>query len=699
MRLHTPRKTLRRSSIWCALVCTAFTWLFNWLPELAEPWRNFSYDFPFALKSEPPPQDVVIIYLDEKTYADLGQTPTRFDRKLYAPVLDHLTRSGARLVLMDLYFSPEDSGASDAILADAIRRNGRVVLVNEKDEASHREVTVSYHRPPSRVFLEAGATNGISRLILGRALIPRQVDQGTSDEPGVVWVAAAKAGLPITQRASEPDNSFFLRFYSPPQTLRSVSFSDVTGQPSQMFSNRYAFIGSLPTIRPAQTITDQFYAPRMQSDQAFLPGVEALAVSFLNLLREDGLRRIAPSKEMALMLCLAAVIGGAMVWFRPWWAAAVSVLLVLGIGWFSCTLVWKTLVWWNWTWVVSGIVPAALLWSLLTNTRVLKREKDEMEITLTRTIAEAEQTRMQLEASKASASVAKASPVPPPSSPPSPSPIPVPPPTGPPVLADHSLLKCVGRGGYGEVWLARNALGLLHVIKIIHRRNFTDAAPYEREFRGIQKFMPVSRSHPGFVHVLHAGRNDELGFFYYVMEAGDDERTAQAIDPDNYAPKTLGSELRRAGPLTGKQCIELGSALADALHHLHQQQLIHRDVKPANIIYVAGKPKLADIGLVTRIESTDADVSRLGTEGYMAPEGPGTASSDVYSLGKVLYEACMGLDRRRFPELPTALYDAPDSELRMMLNRTILRACEPRPEDRYQTAEELAADLRLILSP
>ena len=75
-------------------------------------------------------------------------------------------------------------------------------------------------------------------------------------------------------------------------------------------------------------------------------------------------------------------------------------------------------------------------------------------------------------------------------------------------------------------------------------------------------------------------------------------------------------------------------------------------MKPSNIIFVNGVPKLADIGLVTGVDATR---SYVGTEGFAPPEGPGTPQGDLYSLGKVLYEAATGKDRQEFPELPTLL--------------------------------------------
>src|SRR2546426_1740187 len=88
-------------------------------------------------------------------------------------------------------------------------------------------------------------------------------------------------------------------------------------------------------------------------------------------------------------------------------------------------------------------------------------------------------------------------------------------------IPDHQLFECIGRGSYGQVWLARNVMGSLRAIKVVWRSAFPDREPFERELKGIQKFEPISRSHPGFVHVLHVGHNSEEGYLFYVMELGD----------------------------------------------------------------------------------------------------------------------------------------------------------------------------------
>ncbi len=128
---------------------------------------------------------------------------------------------------------------------------------------------------------------------------------------------------------------------------------------------------------------------------------------------------------------------------------------------------------------------------------------------------------------------------------------------------------------------------------------------------------------------------------------------------------------------------------------LHRSGLIHRDVKPSNIIFVNGVAKLADIGLVTDLSEAQ---SFVGTEGFIPPEGPNSSQADIYALGKVLYEASMGKDRQDFPEPRSGLGLDADSRALMEFNTVLLRACAPNPKERYQSAEEMNADLALLHS-
>ena len=264
-----------------------------------------------------------------------------------------------------------------------------------------------------------------------------------------------------------------------------------------------------------------------------------------------------------------------------------------------------------------------------------------------------------------------------------------------PRIHDHELLRRIGRGAYGDVWLGRNVMGSWRAVKVVWRGRFSSEKPYEREFAGIRKFEPVSRTHESQVDILHVGREDGAGYFYYVMELADDVRAGQEIDPETYAPRTLHTDLSDKGRLTAGECLEVGIALATALDHLHAHGLIHRDIKPSNIIFVHGRPKLADIGLVTGLDDA---MSFVGTEGYVAPEGPGTMRADLFSLGRVLYQMHTGLPQQRFPEIPPDLADGDDAELARELNLIILKASAPQTERRHNGATKLREELLLLQS-
>lgn len=300
-----------------------------------------------------------------------------------------------------------------------------------------------------------------------------------------------------------------------------------------------------------------------------------------------------------------------------------------------------------------------------------------------------------------------------------------------PRVPDHELVRVIGSGSYGQVWLARPWMGEWRALKVVYRDPLSEETRlYEREFQGVQHYEPISRTHPGLVQVLHVGHDEEAGCFYYVMELADDETeltegegrtpasppdpaTAQPAaeasrgtarlgftgrfarrDPSSYAPRTLASELRRRGRLPVRECVEIGISLADALAYLHERGLVHRDIKPSNIVFVGGRPKLADIGLVTDLDATR---SFVGTLGYTAPEGPGTPAGDVYALGKVLYQTCSGRPTTDFPALPILdQWSKSERDALLELNAVILKACEPQADRRHATAGELGDELRQL---
>jgi eukaryotic-like serine/threonine-protein kinase len=295
-----------------------------------------------------------------------------------------------------------------------------------------------------------------------------------------------------------------------------------------------------------------------------------------------------------------------------------------------------------------------------------------------------------------------------------------------PSIPDHELLRCIGRGAYGAVWLARNVMGTFRAVKIVHREDFVRDRPFTREYEGLLKYEPISRSHPNLMQILHVGRRDE--YFYYVTELAEDANAERgmrsmrrvdkeeaepttsgdvppsafplprsdaprSLDPQSYVPRTLQEDLERRGRLPVRECVSLAVALTSALKHLHGHGLVHRDLKPSNIIFVHGVPKLADIGLVATVGDSR---SIVGTEGYLPPEGPGNPQADLYSLGKLLYEVSTGLNRQDYPRLPRNLREWADARELLEFNEVLLRACAKDTDRRYHHAEELLADLALL---
>lgn len=268
-----------------------------------------------------------------------------------------------------------------------------------------------------------------------------------------------------------------------------------------------------------------------------------------------------------------------------------------------------------------------------------------------------------------------------------------PPPEDPPRIPGHVVLRRIGAGSSGEVWLARSATGAWRAVKVIRRDRFEDERAFRREFEAVRRFERLSREHPGFIDILQTGWTDDDAAYFYVMELGDGE--GDGWTEVTYQPRTLARVLQERGRLTADDCVELGRRLCEGLQALHAEGLIHRDVKPSNVVYAGGVPKLADIGTVI---GTHEARSYVGTEGFIAPEGPNSAQADVYALGKLLYVAATGKDRRDFPDPGVAMESGPEAPRLRELNLVLLRACAAHPSRRYLSARQLQEDLERLQS-
>lgn len=605
--------------------------------------ERFSYDSLFIFSLRPVPTNIVLIKMDEKAQRALYQSRGAWDRGLHAGLVDKLRQ--AQVAVFDVYLTEPGFEATNALLAAAMVANGRVILSAELGKINEPGFSGRHPIPPLEVFVRSAAGWGLHNLEADAADgVVRHLFPGTDADASLPWVAAAFLKAPVTSLDREAffKRTRWMRYYGDSGALPGLNYASALQQPPAFFRDKIVFIGGKPRVLFMGEETDEFPGPLTRWTGENLSGMDIHATALLNLIHRDWLTRLSRPAE-TLLVCLAAgvlVFGLNHVPTRWILAAVVVILLVLT----TVTMVVNLAagIWFGWATVAGVQLPAACLWTL--------RER---------------RWRWFVRAADSAVKI-----------------------------SGHTLLRSIGRGAYGEVWLARDVTGRLHAVKVIHRSKFPSSTPFDREFRGIQKFTPISRTHPGFVHILHVDQDEAAGYFYYVMEVGDDERNGQRIDPGTYVARTLASELRRKGRLLLEESVELSIALASALEHLHGHQLIHRDIKPSNIIFVNNTPKLADIGLVTDIGQVGRQVTYIGTEGYMPPEGPGTPAGDVYSLGKVIYEAVMGKSQDLFPELPSTLLDSADSMKPFFeMNEIIIRACAPDLQERYRTAAELRADL------
>ncbi|HWE57047.1 MAG TPA: Stk1 family PASTA domain-containing Ser/Thr kinase [Acidimicrobiales bacterium] len=264
----------------------------------------------------------------------------------------------------------------------------------------------------------------------------------------------------------------------------------------------------------------------------------------------------------------------------------------------------------------------------------------------------------------------------------------------PPVFSDrYEMVRHIARGGMAQVYLAKDLLLDRPVaLKVLFPELSVDQSFVER-FRREAK-AAANLSHPNIVSVYDWGQGDST--YYIVMEYVDGP--------------TLSSMLKQ-GPLQPERAAAIAASVAAALDFAHRRGVIHRDVKPGNVLIDdRAQVKVADFG-IARAVGTSEDLTQtgsvMGTATYFSPEQaqgfPVDPRSDVYSLGVVLYEMATGRPPftgdnpvsiaykhvKEAPPRPTTL----NQELPAPLEAIILKAMSKEPADRYQSAEDMRADL------
>jgi eukaryotic-like serine/threonine-protein kinase len=250
------------------------------------------------------------------------------------------------------------------------------------------------------------------------------------------------------------------------------------------------------------------------------------------------------------------------------------------------------------------------------------------------------------------------------------------------VIGKYKILAPLGSGGFGTVFLAEDTwIDKKVALKVPHRQSL-EFGELLREPR-----LLATLSHPNIVAVLTAERLDDI--FFIVME---------------YVPgETLEALSDREGPMDLGRALDFACQMCNAVDHAHGQGIIHRDLRPGNVIVTeTGVAKVADFGTSRFLEIAAHGTTVIGSPAYMAPEqfhGKAVFASDVYSLGVTLYQLLTGrlpydppapgdLDRLMRGELTSSprLHNA---KIPKVIADVVLKAMAPEISARYARAHDL----------
>ncbi|TWT28146.1 Stk1 family PASTA domain-containing Ser/Thr kinase [Planomicrobium sp. CPCC 101110] len=263
----------------------------------------------------------------------------------------------------------------------------------------------------------------------------------------------------------------------------------------------------------------------------------------------------------------------------------------------------------------------------------------------------------------------------------------------------YKVMELIGGGGMSNVYLAHDMILDRDIAIKVLRYDFSNEEELRRRFQR-EALSTTSLAHPNIVNIFDVGEDGSI--HYLVME---------------YVPgKTLKEYIIEHSPVAPERAVEIMKQLTSALAHAHHNQIVHRDIKPQNILMDEdGNVKISDFGIAMALSATSYTQTNsvLGTVHYLSPEqargGTANKKSDIYSLGIVMYELLTGKLpfsgesavsialkhlQTETPSLRSIVPTLPQS-----VENVVLKATAKKMQYRYQSADEMEADLSTVLAP
>lgn len=650
------------SVVVCGAVMTA------WERDALTTVEHASVDARFSLRPAPPqPTNLLLVTVDRQFASTHAAAQVR-PRAAHARAVRALDRAGAKLIVFGFDFAPPSFTRDDLALEAAMRRAGNVAygFSDVAADRGHAGDFVLFGQWGSRQARRLGLAVG--SLITREPIRQLEYTVRYETQPPRTWpslaVAAAQAATgKAVPRELFPDNRAWIDYAGPPGTLPRVPFADLLGgrvAPARL-RDKIVVIGADNPVQGRHVTS---------ASSSRMSGVEVIGNQLNTVLRGMPLRE-APAPLAALSIFLLALLPALVArCLRPIRAGILMATALLGylalaqVAFNTGTIlpvVGPVL-----AFVCSVAFVAAINYAHLARDRQrLRRRFAQMDAAAIDAVLHPERATGRARISSTS------------------------------IVAGYRIEEAIGQGGMGAVYRATQlALGREVALKVICDSHAEDPHYRERFVRESQ--MASAVDHPNVIPIYEAGEDNGVLFIAMRLVAGSD----------------LESQLRHAGPMSPADALAIVDQLAAAVHAAHAVGLVHRDVKPANVLLTDDVPPhvyLTDFGIARHLRPDDGmtlDATPVGTLSFMAPEQINgllpSPATDVYALAGVLVAALTGAPPYPRGSDVATLYahlhdEPPRVGVTPELDLVIAHALAKQPEKRYASAQAFSRAARWAL--